>query len=77
MTAATVSLALGLLGSLFFIASCFSIVRRRVLVLGLISSAILIASYFVKADFSTSLLVCVALARNALFLVAARRWSAG
>lgn len=69
MTAATTSLALGFLGSLFFIASCSSVVRRRVLVLGLISSAILITSYFVKADFSTSFLVCVALTRNALYLV--------
>ncbi len=69
MPLSVLSLILGLAGSGFFTASCFSIVRRRVLVLGLVSSAVLILAYIVKDDIAASFLVMVALLRNGLFLL--------
>jgi len=63
------SLIIGLLGSWAFISSCFSIKRRRILLLGALSSALLIGSYLVKGDMTAGTMVVVSLVRNILFIV--------
>lgn len=66
------SLILGLLGSSFFVASCFSIERPRILFLGVISSLLFIAGYLAKGDITAGAMVVTALTRNLLFMIERR-----
>lgn len=70
MNLLTQSLILGSLGSAFFLLSCFSRNRNRILSFGIISSVLFLLSYLVKADFSATTMVVCALTRNILFLIA-------
>lgn len=63
------SLALGLLGSILFIITCFSIKRSRILTFGVIGSVLFIGSYIAKSDITAAAIVLTAVTRNVLFMI--------